>query len=313
MPRTRANAESAQASQDDEVFRSPLGDLNVSDQRQEPQNQGIEQPNAHDCRGASPLARATAVHMQLTSGLFDQVNELRRVSETMSNHLIKKDLEVNYDISSFLQRIPIISADHPQQLLEFIVEAQALFDLNLKPDTVLLSHLISRLQGEIRIWWSKAIGKYSTWQLIKVELLNEYLSPIVRSQLVDSMVRRYQGLDEPFTAYVEDIQNKVRALELNMSDEDIVLHIWTHANSATLDKLKAVQMPSTLQDLRRLARRIRDTEALIEAAIQREQLTNQPQENPSTIQCSYCKRSGHTSRSCWQRRRSSQDQETPKN
>lgn len=286
---------------------------------QQPQTSTIRQPSQSTSLSDPPssLIQATAVHMQLSAGIHDQIAELRHWSETISKHLIRNDNTFKHDISKFISRISECSGNDPEKLVTFIEEVQMLIDLKIGPDTVILSALLDRLQGDLLSWWPEAVSSCSTWIEMKQQVLQRFIPPTIKIQLINSLARRHQRPDESFGDFLRDISRKAQLLEAGISEIDLVCHIWAHANVSTLMDLKHITMPNTLAELSNLARHMEQAELLINLAKQREKAWNSNQKSSIDIQCAYCKASGHHITDCRKRQRANStklsDQQSPKN
>lgn len=253
--------------------------------------------NNNTVRQPSPLARATAVHMQLTTELTDQVTGLSRLTEALAKDVLQKN-GFKHDVAFFLQKVPICSGEDPRQLLAFLEEAQAIFDLQIISQPVLMSAMLARLQGNFQAWWARAIAAPITWDQLKSQILQQFITPLTMTQLIDETIRRFQKPEEDVVSFIDDIQRKASILKIQMTDHELVLQVWSHANLATLNKLKYFAPPNSLQELRQIAIRFRDAESLLQAAERREK-QNQP--SSQNVQCSYCNSTSHVWKNCWRR------------
>lgn len=272
-----------------------------------PNNQSAtDQANSLE-QHASPLARATAVHMTLTTGIYDQIAELRRFSETLTNHLVNQDDRIKHDVKKFVENITPFDGQDPTQLISFIEEIQEIIDLKIASEPAIMSAIVDRLQGEFRKWCSEGIIVWKTWKRAKAELLKEFLSPLVKVQLINEHVRRFQRPQESFGDFIHDVVNKAESLEAVISEPDLILQLWSHVNYDTLLKIKDMQIPETIVELKKLVKRIRDSELLLQMAKSRENQVEARQsevENsntPRAMHCFYCKMAGHSMQNCRRR------------
>jgi len=275
----------------------------------------IEHPASSADQQPSSLIQATAVHMQLTANIHDQMAELRSLTDTITKHLITKDLQFKHDVSKFTSKITICCGTEPEKLVQFMEEVQSLVDLKIAPDVTLLSAALDRLQGELLFWWPEAVSKYQSWPNIKKELLKKFVPPTIKIQLVNSLARRHQRSNETFSEFIRDIRCKADLLEAGLSQDELICHIWAYANVTTLADLKHSTMPSTLDELAKLSQRMEESEMLIKLAKQRDVKDSSDASSPTKIQCAYCKQVGHLLKDCIRRQRANarNDQPSPKN
>lgn len=297
MPTTRQQAGSSAYSEEEE-FQSPMQEIRGDSHMKQKDSPGSAS------KEPSSLSKAIAVQMQLSSGMFEQVNALRQLSEQLTNHIINQNQDVKLDITSLINQIPSYSGENSQEIINLIQKIQEIAELKLVNETHLLSSVIMRLQGDLRLWWSKAVIEYPSWSLLKSYLLKSFVSPVSRIQLEETLVRRYQAIDEPFQIYIKDIWSKAQALEAKITESELVLHIWTHANVSTLLKLKHSTMPASIAQFQLLAKQIDEMESLLEAARKREEaFKSELSAEISSLRCAYCKLTGHTINNCGKRPR----------
>lgn len=256
----------------------------------------------------SAIAQATAVHMQMTAGIYDQIVQLTQMSENLSKHIIKSDMEFKHDVSNFIGKISMCTGSDPEKLVTFIEETQDLINLKIRPESILLSSLLSRLQGELLTWWPEAMVTCHNWDELKRQLLRHFISPMIKMQLINSLVRRYHRREESFSNFIRDILRKAQALNAEIPEAELICQIWSHANSETLAELKHIKMPTSLIELKELSHQMNQTEMLIQSAKQREQASLSTTSTTANVNCAYCKLPGHHISACQRRQKANSQQ-----
>jgi len=303
MPHTRAQAAAASPIPSSEEYFSP-------ETKEKEMNQHIN-GNVNKIvsqeEQASPLARATAVHMNVTSILVDQITELKRLTMDISKHIIKESEDFKPDVKDLLAKVPRCNGTDPNNLVEFMLQVQEICELKLSADSVVLSSLINYVDGELRCWWADVVPRLESWKTVKIQLIAEFLSPVMKLHLINAQVRRVQQTQESLSHFISDIWRRAEILEANISEQDIILHIWTNANYETLLKLKDRTIPISIQGFKLLARQIEEMEMLLNLARHREgrQTANtnvNNEEGSVEPRCYYCNMRGHMIAACRRRK-----------
>lgn len=228
----------------------------------------------------SPLIRATATHMQMTTALMDRVEHLNEVTTQLSAKISPSICEFKIDSKEITSHIPFCSGDNPRQLIDFIEEVQSVVDLQLALDPILLRSLLNKVQGDLRTWWAAAVLRFESWNALKKSLLNDFISPVIKNQLINQLIRRSQKPDEPFKNFIKDILTKKKALDVDITNKELVLQIWSNVNYRTLLNLKDSPMPESIEDLQKIARRLEDFESRLKEAKLREEVSSQSKSEP---------------------------------
>ena len=218
---------------------------------------------------ASPLAKAAATQIKMTADLMDQVESLTHLTSRLADDSSICNFKI--DSRDITNNIPNCTGDDPVKLVEFVQEVQAVVDLRLAPERTLLKSLLSRVHDDLRSWWASAVLEFRNWNELKTALILNFISPVTKQQLTNTLVRRPQRSEESFKNFIRDILAKASALNANMNDSELILQICANANYSTLLELKGKSLPITIEDLKSLSREIEETQALLQAAKSREE------------------------------------------
>lgn len=218
-------------------------------------------------------------------------------------------IKIKLDVDNITRLIPTCDGSSPEDLVNFIQEIQNVVDSNLLPENQLIYYLLMKTTNELRTWWTTAMQTHSSWSTIKYQLLNTYLSRIDITILVDRLVRRNQHEHETFSQFTRDVVRKITALDVQMSELQIIDMIWAHTNRNTFEYIKYRTIPQTIRELEQIGTEIDQIQRRERQYLTLE--TNQEQINsPPNKSCNYCKRIGHTIQEC--RKRQSRSNQ-PKN
>lgn len=219
----------------------------------------------------SPLARATATHMRMTAELMDNVDNLTCITNRLVDRATTSVCDFRVDAKDITSKIPHCAGDDPIKLIEFIQEVEAVVNLQLASEIMLMKSLLNYVHNDLRIWWASALQQFNNWHSLKISLISQFISPVGKQQLINKLVRRTQGINESFRNFINDIHTKAIALNVDISENELVLQIWANANYNTLLELRDKEIPTTIAQLQVTARRIEQNQVLLQAAKQREE------------------------------------------
>lgn len=216
-----------------------------------------------ETKGLSPLYQAASVQIELLGQLTDKINSFKLRSPEEST-------DQRYT-TSMLSNIPIADGQDPLKLIEFVVHIQQIVDLQIASEKILINEILLRTTGQLQIWWAKASKENKfLWTELKQHLVEEFIPPMVRNRLTNTQVRRLQKPGERLLDFAEDIHSKSKALLCNISEEELLVHIWDSANYSTLLQISTLPIPKSFRELRILSRNLDETTRRIEEAKMRE-------------------------------------------
>lgn len=252
--------------------------------------------------------------LHVSRQIYDTVQEINQATRQPTvparndNEESPFPIKLKMDVDNITSSIPVCDGSCPEQLIVFMQEIQNILDSRMLPEDQLLYYLIGKTSEEFRFWWSSKIQGRTPWNMLKIQILNTYLSATDIILLTDKLVQRVQREDESFSQFIRDIIMKATVLNLQIPELQLINMIWAHVNRNTFNYIKYRSIPTNLDALRQTGLEI--------AQIQRrEQQFNMPvsQNLPATSTlpnqfCNYCKRSGHNIQEC---RRRQQKREQP--
>lgn len=225
-------------------------------------------------------------------------------------------------IKDSLVPVPNLSTCEPHLVLSFLVAVTTAINQNPGGDAVLLKLLGSKVSGRIahllRDELQLASPSFAHFKMVVLELV---FPPDIKRRFVQIYVDRLQRPDEPLHAFVDTVLEHEKALELGMSELDVISVIMSNLRPCYKNMCPLGSNPPSLSALyvllgnmeNRLFEQSQYYSVYAPPATPRQgQIVNSqlaactavapqgrsPVTSPATVRCANCCLRGHSTRSC---------------
>ncbi|PNF15478.1 hypothetical protein B7P43_G17030 [Cryptotermes secundus] len=166
-------------------------------------------------------------------------------------------------VNDLVKNIPVLSGTDPETVLQFLIRAQEVYDLNLVGDLEFLSLLVGRTSGRVTQILGFHLGTSSKWELVSSEISSTFLPPRIREDLVSNYVlRRFQSPTEDLTQFIMSVIAAARILNFNGSQSDLVQRIVQNMHPRVRVHLVFGSKPTTISELHALASQVAEARAI---------------------------------------------------
>ena len=260
---------------------------------------------------ANTPARMTSLFLQETAQLMRDLtlNTSRQQVEIAQLSVRPENDSVSpYDL---IKKVSTLSILDPSSIIDFIIQIEDIIALNASKEPQLIRALLSKIDSQSTHIWTEFITSRFTWHHIKLKLLAYIAYPDLQI-LVDKFVRRKQNIDEKFYSFVHSIRKYSKAICPAVPPEETINLIIAHVNFTTFDLIKMLDVPSTFDELEKLALKIEQIQNRVTTMtpinqsphvrplMGRSSSINSPNSSTriSGVSCWYCKKSDHILSQC---------------
>lgn len=266
--------------------------------------------------GTSNLIQETNVVLnQISEATLHNTNQISELSTkiTLKNSINDKFQKI--DLNIITKDIPVLNLFYPDSIVSFTLETDNLAKLNLVSEHFLLKFLFTKIHKNAKDFWANYLEQARTWNFIKKDLIENYLSASQLTIAKDRFVNRRQKDDETFSSFITDITKYAKLLQPESTDSSIINIIFAHVNAQTFELIKLMDPPDSIAKLNELGRKISEITARskfyknqksnLHNSISNQQNTQKSNTNngdklkyKSQYNCTHCKKSGHTIKFC---------------
>jgi hypothetical protein len=166
-------------------------------------------------------------------------------------------------VGDLVRNIPVLSGTDPESVLQFLIRAQEVYDLNLVGDVEFLALLVGRTSGRVTQILGLHLGTSSKWGVVSSEISSTFLPPRIREDFMSRYVlQRFQLPTEDLTQFIMSVVAAAHILDYHGSEADLVQRIVQNMHPRVRLYLVFVSKPTTISDLHALTSHVAEARAV---------------------------------------------------
>ncbi len=196
---------------------------------------------------------------QLTTAITNVIERIETLEERKQEicGLPITPVTERVSVKDVIRDIIIIDGANGNELVQFLVQIDAIVEMEICDEVALMAHLVLKLKGIMAYWWRrnyKTKGE-RTWQEMKLLILSDFVNPIHLEALRTEEIYRFQRENESMREFIMTVEAKAKAMGLmpDMTERQLTNILMSHINPATFDLVRYGSPPSTISDILKIA------------------------------------------------------------
>lgn len=149
-----------------------------------------------------------------------------------------------------LDAVPLVLTSNFDEVIQFLVAVDRLYDLKLVNETFFVQYLLSKVSGLVLDLLNVSIQSGQTYPQFKESVLQHTCPARTRHHCIQAYVRRFQHPHEPLASFIQSIVSSERALNMQMAENELVSIITQNMTPLAKQHRPPGPLPTTLVALR---------------------------------------------------------------
>jgi len=159
-------------------------------------------------------------------------------------------------ILELLKNIPPVDGSNEVELVTFLKNLMPIFDIAPSGSLEIIKLIIPKVQGQLFRLFMEAVAVNAGWNTLHNEMLDRFIPPLRRREIVSFELDRPQQINETYVEYVEHLLSVAFALKTDLSEQEVIEIALNKCRPEIRPHFNFGCKPSNIQELRQLAYRV---------------------------------------------------------